>query len=76
MHRWDEPANSYPKVEWFLGYSFWRAVPTSSSNRMGYLHGGSTSIAYNFNRYLGLAADFGGFDNSKLTLLGLPEAKL
>lgn len=70
MHRWDEPENSYPKVEWFLGYSFWRAVPTSSSNRMGYLHGGSTSIAYNFNRYLGLAADFGGFDNSKLTLLG------
>jgi len=70
MHRWDEPENSYPKVEWFLGYSFWRAVPTSSSNRMGYLHGGSTSVAYNLNRYLGLVADFGGFDNSKLTLLG------
>jgi outer membrane protein OmpA-like peptidoglycan-associated protein len=69
-HRWDQPENSYPKVEWFLGYSFWRAVPTSSSNRMGYLHGGSTSVAYNFNRYLGLVADFGGFDNSKLTLLG------
>jgi len=70
MHRWDESENSYPRVEWFLGYSFWRAMPTSSSNRMGYLHGGSTSVAYNFNRYLGLVADFGGFDNSKLTLLG------
>ena len=58
----------FPKVEWFLGYSFWRAMPTALSNRMGYLHGGSTSVAYNFNRYLGLVADFGGYDNSRLTL--------
>jgi outer membrane protein OmpA-like peptidoglycan-associated protein len=57
-----------PKVEWFVGYSFWRAMPTASSNRMGYLHGGSTSVAYNFNRYVGLVADFGGYDNSRLTL--------
>ena len=57
-----------PKFEWFLGYSFWRAMPTSQNNRMGYLHGGSTSIAYNFNRYFGLVADFAGFDNSKVTL--------
>lgn len=70
MHSWDESENSFPKVEWFFGYSFWRAMPTSASNRMGYLHGGSTSIAYNFNRYVGLVADFAGFDNSKLTLLG------
>ncbi|MGB6875846.1 MAG: OmpA family protein [Candidatus Acidiferrales bacterium] len=67
-HRWDEPEGYYPKVEWFLGYSFWRAVPTALSNRMGYLHGGSTSIAYNLKRYLGLVADFGGYDNSKVTL--------
>src|SRR5579872_6851555 len=58
-----------PKVEWSAGYSFWRAMPTATSNRMGYLHGGSTSVAYNFNRYLGLVADFGGYDNNKLTLL-------
>jgi outer membrane protein OmpA-like peptidoglycan-associated protein len=70
MRTSNESESSYPKVEWFLGYSFWRAMPTSSSNRMGYLHGGSTSVAYNFNRYLGLVADFGGFDDSKLTLLG------
>jgi opacity protein-like surface antigen len=57
-----------PKFEWFLGYSFWRAMPTSQSNRMGYLHGGSTSIAYNFTSYFGLVADFGGYDNSKVTL--------
>ena len=37
---------------------------------MGYLHGGSTSIAYNFNRYFGLVADFAGFDNSKDRLFG------
>jgi outer membrane protein OmpA-like peptidoglycan-associated protein/opacity protein-like surface antigen len=68
MNTWDESENYTPKVEWFLGYSFWRAMPTAFSNRMGYLHGGSTSVAYNFNRYLGLVADFAGFDNSKLTL--------
>ena len=67
MHRWDEPEDYYPKVEWFLGYSFWRAIPTFS-NRMAYLHGGSTSVAYNFNRNVGLVADFGGYDNSRLTL--------
>jgi outer membrane protein OmpA-like peptidoglycan-associated protein len=67
--KWHETRDTTPKVEWFLGYSFWRAMPTSTSNRMGYLHGGSTSLAYNFNRYFGLVADFGGFDDSKLTLL-------
>src|SRR5580704_4780384 len=70
MHSWDEGEHYTPRVEWFLGYSFWRAVPTSDSNRIGYLHGGSTSVAYNFNRYLGLVADFGGYDNNKLTLIG------
>jgi outer membrane protein OmpA-like peptidoglycan-associated protein len=43
-------------------------MPTAMSNRMGYLHGGSTSVAYNFNRYLGLVADFGGYDDSRITL--------
>jgi len=68
MHRWDESESYPPKVEWFLGYSFWRAMPTSPSNRMGYLHGGSTSVAYNLNRFVGLVADFGGYDDSRLTL--------
>jgi len=35
---------------------------------MGYLHGGSTSLAYNFNKHLALAADFGGYSNTRLTL--------
>lgn len=68
MHRRQGSGNGTPKVELFLGYSFWRAMPTSQSNRMGYLHGGSTSVAYNFNNYLGLVADFGGYANSKVTL--------
>jgi outer membrane protein OmpA-like peptidoglycan-associated protein len=68
--RWAGSDDSTPRVEWFFGYSFWRAMPTSPANRMGYLHGGSTSVAYNFNRYFGLVADFGGFDNNRLTLFG------
>jgi len=70
MHRWDDREGYTPKVEWFLGYSFWRATPTSNGNRMGYLHGGSTSVAYNFNSYVGFVADFAGFDDSKVTLFG------
>jgi opacity protein-like surface antigen len=50
-----------PKVELFLGYSFLRNVPASAGNRLAYLHGGSTSVALNLNRHLGLVADFGGF---------------
>lgn len=53
--------DSTPKVELFLGYSFWRAVPDSTKNRIDKMHGGSTSLAYNFNRHVGLVADFGGF---------------
>jgi outer membrane protein OmpA-like peptidoglycan-associated protein len=64
----DDSQSVTPKFEWFLGYSFWRAMPTSQSNRMGYLHGGSTSIAFNLNRWMGLVAEFGGYDNSKVTL--------
>jgi outer membrane protein OmpA-like peptidoglycan-associated protein len=66
--RRDNSQNYTPKVEWFLGYSFWRAMPTSPNNRIGYLNGGSTSVAYNFNSWLGVVGDFGGFANTKLTL--------
>jgi outer membrane protein OmpA-like peptidoglycan-associated protein len=65
---WEESQSSTPRVEWFLGYSFWRAMPTSDANRMAYLHGGSTSVAFNFNRWFGLVADFGGYANSRVTL--------
>jgi outer membrane protein OmpA-like peptidoglycan-associated protein len=60
-----------PRWELFVGYSYLRAVPTlAAGNRLEFLNGGSTSIAYNFNRYLGLAADFGGFNDTRLLLEG------
>ncbi|WP_263353145.1 OmpA family protein [Acidicapsa acidisoli] len=60
-----------PKIELFLGYSYLRAVPSpSSGNRLAWLNGGSTSIAFNLNRYLGIVGDFGGFNDTELNLLG------
>jgi outer membrane protein OmpA-like peptidoglycan-associated protein len=58
-----------PKVELFVGYSYLRAMPTlAEGNRFMWLNGGSTSIAFNFTRHLGLVGDFGGFDDSQLRL--------
>jgi len=64
--------NSYtPRVELFLGYSYLRAVPTlATGNRLVWLNGGSTSIAFNLNRYLGIVGDFGGLDDTQLRLAG------
>jgi len=60
-----------PRWELFMGYSYLRAVPTlADGNRLEFLNGGSTSLAYNFNRYLGLAADFGGLNDTWLLLEG------
>jgi hypothetical protein len=60
-----------PRIELFLGYSYLRAVPTlSPGNRMEWLNGGSASAAFNFNRYLGLVGDFGGFNATELELTG------
>jgi opacity protein-like surface antigen/outer membrane protein OmpA-like peptidoglycan-associated protein len=60
-----------PRVEIFLGYSYLRAVPTlAAGNRFVWLNGGSTSIAFNFNGYLGLVGDFGGYADSQLRLNG------
>lgn len=62
---------SYPRAELFLGYSYLRSVPMpSTGNRLVRLNGGSTSIAFNLNRYFGLVGDFGGFDDSKLQITG------
>jgi hypothetical protein len=59
--RSSDRGNTTPKVELFLGYSYWRAVPESTGNRIEAMHGGSTSLAYNLNNHLGLVFDFGGF---------------
>ena len=62
---------SYPKVELFLGYSYLRGVPTRSpGNRMDSLNGGSASLAFNLNRYLGIVADVGGYNATEIQLTG------
>ena len=62
---------STPKVDIFLGYSYLRAVPElANGNRLVDLNGGSASIAFNLSRYFALAADFGGYDDTRLRLAG------
>jgi outer membrane protein OmpA-like peptidoglycan-associated protein len=60
-----------PKVELFLGYSYLRAVPApADGNRLMWMNGGSTSIAFNVTRHLGLVADFGAYTNSQMRFTG------
>ena len=60
-----------PRFELFLGYSALRAIPASAAgNRLVWLNGGSTSLAFNFNRYFGLVADVGGFADTEVKLSG------
>ncbi len=60
-----------PRVEVFLGYSYLQAVPELAvGNRLVWLHGGSASVAYNFNRYLGIVADIGDYTNSQMRFQG------
>lgn len=64
-------SGQFPRLELFLGYSHLRGVPTlSRGNRMEWLNGGSTSLAFNLNRYLGIVGDFGGYKASELDLTG------
>jgi outer membrane protein OmpA-like peptidoglycan-associated protein len=52
-----------------MGYSYLRAVPSlTAGNRLMWLNGGSTSIAFNLNRYLGLVGDFGGYNETRILL--------
>jgi len=64
------PNLGVPRVELFAGYSYLRAVPTQTDNRLMWMNGGSASIAFNMNRYLGLVADFGAYTNSKMRFTG------
>jgi outer membrane protein OmpA-like peptidoglycan-associated protein len=60
-----------PKAELFLGYSYLRSVPTlEAGNRVVWLNGGSGSIAFNVNRYLGIVADVGDYTNSEIRFQG------
>jgi outer membrane protein OmpA-like peptidoglycan-associated protein/opacity protein-like surface antigen len=56
-----------PRVELFVGYSFWRALPAYDVNRIAWMHGGSASLAINLNNWLGLVGDFGGYGASRFS---------
>ncbi|MDR3793064.1 MAG: OmpA family protein [Terracidiphilus sp.] len=65
------PSWGIPRFELFAGYSYVRAVPSYTvDNRLVWLHGGSTSLAYNVNRRLGLVGDFGVYTNSAVRFSG------
>jgi outer membrane protein OmpA-like peptidoglycan-associated protein len=42
----------------------------AAGNRLVWLNGGSASIAYNLNRYLGIVADVGDYTNSEIRFQG------
>jgi opacity protein-like surface antigen len=70
-----QPEHHYiytPRVELFVGYTHFGTFTndTATGNRMVGLNGGSTSLAFNFNRYLGLVGDFGGYADTQLQLAG------
>ena len=59
-HRSRGHGDSTPKVELFMGYSYWRALPKDAGNRIEAMHGGSASLAFNLSRHVGLVFDVGG----------------
>ena len=61
-----------PKVEIFLGYSRFGTFSNNvvDGNRFVGVNGGSGSVAFNFNRWIGLVADVSGYDDSQLVLTG------
>lgn len=54
-----------PKAEVFAGYSYVRVNPGFGAPGVNF-NGGSASISYNPNAWLGLVADFGGYHGSEL----------
>jgi len=72
MHTWYETDYDTPRFELFMGYSYVGAAPRNDRNRIVGLHGGSESLAYNLNNYLGIVADFGAYESDHLTLEGVP----
>lgn len=55
-----KPGTDFPHEELFLGYSYLH-VSLGANLPKADFNGASGSFAYNFNRYLGLAGDFGGY---------------
>jgi opacity protein-like surface antigen len=55
-----------PKFDVFAGYSYLQANPGVSGVDSFHLHGGSASVAYNYNTWLSAVADFGGYNNGNV----------
>ena len=64
-------AQEAPKVDIFAGYSYVRENPSTSGVDSFSLNGGSASLAYNFNNWLGGVADFGGYRNGNILNTGV-----
>lgn len=59
-----------PKIDVFVGYSYLQANPGVNGADSFHLHGGSASLAYNYNRWLSGVADFGGYTNGNILNTG------
>jgi outer membrane protein OmpA-like peptidoglycan-associated protein len=73
-----DPDDDFPRVELFIGYSFWQATPETNRNRVLYLNGGSTSVAFNFTPAFGVVFDVAGFADTRvrLPLNGTPPTRV
>ena len=65
-----KPGSDYPHWEWFVGYSYVNARVGSGISSYS-ANGGSSSIAYNVNHWLGLVADLGGYHTGKIDSVSL-----
>jgi len=59
-------AQDFSKIDIFAGYSYVRENPATSGVSGFNLHGGSASVAYNANHWLGAVADFGGYHSNNV----------
>ena len=64
-------AQDTPKAEVSVGYSYVHSNIINPGGCCFGMHGGSGSVAYNFNDWFGLAADFGAYHASNVKNSGL-----
>src|SRR5258708_33531049 len=64
-------AQDTPKFDVFAGYSYVRANPATSGIDSFSMNGGSASIAYNANHWLGAVADFAGYHSNNILGTGV-----
>jgi opacity protein-like surface antigen len=64
-------AQDVPKFDLFAGYSYLHANPATSGISSFGMNGGSASLAYNPNNWLGAVADFGGYHANNILGTGV-----